>query len=346
MAPLSFRQADWKKPTSEGFAKRSEALWGQWRSLRVKPALKAASALGRGENVDSAKRRRREGGVVGILRLFAAISVFTTVGIVWVLASESYGFFRHVPLRKFLTDTQWTPLFSDKHFGIAPLFVSTLLVTAIACAVAVPLGLLAAVGLYAFLPRRLARKAKPILELLAGIPTVVYGYFALLAVTPLIQKVIPRTSVFNAASAGIVMGMMILPMIASLSEDALSAVPKSIVEGAYALGASRAEAVFRVAVPAALGGIVASVILAVSRAIGETMIVAIAMGQQARLTLDPLVPSETMTAYIVQVSLGDTPRGSLEYQTIFAVGGALFVISMILNVASARVVRRFREAYE
>ena len=291
-------------------------------------------------------RRRKEGAAVWVLRLFAAISVLTTLGIVWVLASESYEFFRHVPLREFLTDKEWTPLFSNKHFGIAPLLVSTLLVTAIACAVAVPLGLLAAVGLYAYLPGRLARKVKPILELLAGIPAVVYGYFALLAVTPVIQKLIPRTAVFNAASAGIVMGMMILPMVASLSEDALSAVPKSIVEGAYALGATRPAAIFRVVFPAALGGIVASVILAVSRAIGETMIVAIAMGQQPRLTLDPLVPSETMTAYIVQVSLGDTPRGTLEYQTIFAVGATLFVISMLLNLASVRFVRRFREAYE
>jgi phosphate transport system permease protein len=291
-------------------------------------------------------RRPKEFAAVLILRLFAAVSVLTTLGIVWVLASESVGFFRHVSIRDFLTDTQWTPLFSEKHFGILPLLTGTLLVTVIACALAVPLGVLAAIGLYEFLPNRIARKAKPALEILAGIPTVVYGYFALLFVTPLIQKVIPRTAVFNALSAGIVMGMMILPMIASLSEDALSLVPKSVIDGAYALGATRSEVIFRIAIPGALSGIVASVILAVSRAIGETMIVAIAMGQQPRLTLDPLIPSETMSAYIVQVSLGDTPRGSIEYQTIFAVGGALFVVTMLLNLASRRFSRRFREVYE
>lgn len=312
--------------------------------MKTTVALPAGSAAGR--ELTRVAMRPAEMLIVASLRLFAAVSVLTTVGIVWVFVSESFGFFRHVSVRDFFTDTQWTPLFSEKHFGIAPLVTSTLLVTAIACAVAVPVGLAAAVGLYEFVPARLARKVKPMLELLAGIPTVVYGYFALLFVTPLIQKIIPRTAVFNALSAGIVMGMMILPMIASLSEDALSAVPKSIVEGAYALGATRVEAIYKVVIPGALSGIVASVILALSRAIGETMIVAIAMGQQPRLTLDPLVPSETMTAYIVQVSLGDTPRGSLEYQTIFAVGATLFAMTMVLNVLSRRFTRRFREVYE
>ncbi len=284
--------------------------------------------------------------IIGCLRICGAVSVLTTLGIVWVLASEAATFFRHVSVVEFFTDTQWTPLFTEKHFGIAPLLTGTIVVTVIACAVAVPLGILAAIGLYEFVPAGLARKVKPALELLAGIPTVVYGYFALLFLTPLIQKIIPRTSVFNALSAGVVMGMMILPMIASLSEDALSSVPRSIIDGAYALGATRTEVIYKIAIPGALSGIVASIILAVSRAIGETMIVAIAMGQVPKLTLDPLVPSETMTAYIVQVSLGDTPRGSLEYQTIFAVGATLFVITMILNFISRRFTRRFREVYE
>ncbi len=290
--------------------------------------------------------RRGEFVIEAVLRLCAAISILTTLGIVWVLASEAFGFFRQVSIVDFLTDRQWTPLFSEKHFGILPLLSGTLMATVIASIVAIPLGLLVAVGMYEYLPPGIARRAKPVLELLAGIPTVVYGYFALLFVTPLIQKMIPRTAVFNGLSAGVVMGVMILPMVASLSEDALSAVPKSIVQGAYALGTSRFAVISRVVVPGALSGIAAAVVLAISRAIGETMIVAIAMGQQPRLTLDPLVPAETMTAYIVQVSLGDTPRGSLEYRTIFAVGAALFVLTMVLNVAAARFTRRFREVYE
>lgn len=246
----------------------------------------------------------------------------------------------------FLTDTQWTPLFADKHFGVLPLLSGTILVTLIAMAVALPLGILAAVGLAEYASDRVRRKLKPILEILAGVPTVVYGYFALLFVTPMMQKVIPQTSVFNALSPGIVMGIMILPMVASLSEDALLSVPKSLPEGAYALGATKLDVVFRVMIPAALSGIISALILGVSRAIGETMIVAIAMGQQPTLTFNPLVPSETMTAYIVQVSLGDTPRGTIEYQTIFAIGAALFVMTMVLNLISRRFLRRFHEVYE
>lgn len=294
----------------------------------------------------SAGRRGAVGerAVVWVLRGCGAISIVTTAAIVWVLFSETVSFFRRVSLLEFLTDTQWTPQFTDKHFGIAPLLSGTLLVSAIACVVAVPLGMAAAVGLGVYLPRQIARRIKPVLELLAGIPTVVYGYVALLFVTPLIKKVLPQTSVFNALSAGLVMGMMILPMVASMSDDAMAAVPKTHVEAAYALGASRLTVVRRVLLPEALSGIVAAIILAVSRAIGETMIVAIAMGQQPRLTLNPLVPAETVTAYIVRVAQGDTPRGSIEYQTIFAAGAALFLITMALNLASVRFVRRFRES--
>lgn len=300
----------------------------------------------RGLSLAERPRRPGETAITWVLRAAAFTSVATTAAIVWILLTEALAFFRRVSIKDFLTDTQWTPLFTDKHFGIAPLLNGTLLVATIACAVAVPLGLLAAVALSNYLPKRIARVVKPILELLAGIPTVVYGYFALLFVTPLIQKLIPRTAVFNSLSAGIVMGMMILPMVASLSDDAISAVPRSYREAAYALGASRLDVIRRVLLPAALPGIVAAVILAISRAIGETMIVAIAMGQQPRLTLDPLVPAETISAYIVRVAQGDTPRGTIEYQTIFAAGAALFVMTMVLNLASARFVKRFREVYE
>ncbi len=267
-------------------------------------------------------------------------SIFTTVGIVGVLVGETYGFFQEVSLGQFFGDTQWTPLFADKHFGVWPLLTATLLTTAIAVATALGLGLLAAVYLSEFSAEGARRVLKPMLEVLAGVPTVVYGYFALTFVTPLLQKFIPGLAGFNALGPGLVMGIMILPVIASLSEDALYAVPASLREGAYALGATRLSAIFRVILPSAFSGIGAAVILAVSRAVGETMIVAIAAGQQPRLTLDPRVPIETLTAYIVQVSLGDTPTGTLEYQTIFAVGMALFVVTLVLNVFAYRLRQR------
>lgn len=292
------------------------------------------------------RRRLGEGVIYVVLLLCALISVLTTVGIIWTLSVETFNFFRQVSIIDFVTDTQWTPLFAEKHFGIWPLLVATALAAGIAMLVCVPFGLLAAVWLAEYAPERVGRAIKPILEILAGIPTVVYGYFALLFVTPLLRNLIPSISVFNALSAGLVMGIMILPMLASLSEDAILAVPRSLREGAYALGATRPEVVLRVVLPGALSGIVAAFILAVSRAIGETMIVAIAMGQQPVLTLNPLVPMETMTAYIVQVSLGDTPHGTLEYQTIFAVGMTLFLMTMTLNLISRRFLRRFREEYQ
>ena len=310
-------------------------------------ARQPLSWLGLSES--SLRRRRGRWGEKALQALFAAfafLSIFTTLGILGVLSWETILFFRQVSLLDFLTDTQWTPLFTEKHFGIMVLASATFLTTVIALVVSLPVGLLAAIYLSEYASERMRRILKPGLEVLAGIPTVVYGYFALLFVTPLLKRFIPSIAGFNALSAGLVMGIMIIPTVASLSEDAIYAVPRSLREGAYALGATRREVVTGVVVPAALSGIVAACILAISRAIGETMIVAIAAGQNPRLTLNPLVPVETMTAYIVQVSLGDTPTGTLEFQTIFAVGMTLFLITLGLNVLSHWFVRRYREQYE
>ncbi len=279
-------------------------------------------------------RRFVDGFMHVLFALCGSISILTTLGIVGVLIYESASFFAHVSLWDFLTDTQWTPLFVDKHFGILPLVCGTFLVSAIAVAVALPLGLIIAIYLSEFCSERNRRWIKPTLEILAGIPTVIYGYFALFVITPALQVFIPSLGGFNALAPGLVMAFMILPMVASLSEDAIYSVPRSLREGAYALGSSKLQMVFGVLIPAALGGISASFILAVSRAIGETMIVAIAAGQQANLTLNPLQAVETMTAYIVQISLGDTPHGTLEYSTIFAVALALFLITLVLNQLS------------
>lgn len=275
-----------------------------------------------------------------MFRACGVLSVLVTLGIIGVLLSESIGFFREVSLGEFLGDSQWTPLFADKHYGVWPLLSGTLLTTLVAVLVAIPFGLLAAIFLSEFAAPRLRRVLKPTLELLAGVPTVVYGYFALTFVTPLLKGVVPDLAGFNALSPGIVMGLMIVPIVASLSEDAIYAVPPSLREGAYALGAGRFSTIWRVVVPCALSGIAASVILGFSRAVGETMVVAIAAGQQPTLTLDPRVPVETMTAYIVQVSLGDTPTGTTEYRTIFAVGLGLFVITLALNLLSYWMRRR------
>lgn len=275
----------------------------------------------------------------------AAVSVFTTVGIIGVLAFETAAFLREVPLLSFLFGTEWTPLFANKQFGVLPLVAGTVLVSAIAMAVAIPMGLLSAIYLSEYAPSGVRRVLKPVLEVLAGIPTVVYGYFALQFVTPLLQQFLPTLSGFNALSPGIVMGLMILPLVSSLSEDAMQAVPRGLREGAYALGATRMQTALQVVVPAALSGITAAFILAVSRAVGETMIVAIAAGQQPRLTANPFVPIETMTAYIVQVSLGDTPHGTIEYRTIFAVGMLLFLMTFSLNLVSNWLRDRFREEY-
>ncbi len=281
-----------------------------------------------------------------ILKLTAVVTILTTVGIIWVLLSESIEFFKEVSLKEFITDKEWTPLFANKHYGILPLVAGTLLTTVIAISVALPIGITIAIYLSEYAPKKLRKIIKPLLEVLAAVPTVVYGFFALMVVTPFLQQIIPSMSGFNSLSAGIVMGIMIIPFVSSLSEDALSAVPKSLRNASYGLGATRFQTAFKVMVPAASSGIIVSVILAFSRAIGETMIVAIAAGQQPRLTANPLVPVETITAYIVQVTLGDVEHGTIEYKTIFAAGIALFVFTFILNNISFYIRKRFREEYE
>ncbi|HEX9886500.1 MAG TPA: phosphate ABC transporter permease subunit PstC [Longimicrobiales bacterium] len=280
------------------------------------------------------------------LFLCAGLSTLVTVGIVLVLLRETVGFFSQVSVLEFVTETRWTPNFEEKHFGIAPLVVGSALVAGGAALIALPTGLLTAVFLSEFAAEPVRRVLKPLLEILAGIPTVVYGYLALTFVTPLLRMVVPATNVFNAAAAAIVVGIMIIPTVASLSEDALRAVPDALREGAYGLGATKFEVSTRVVLPAALSGILASFILAISRAVGETMAVTIAAGGLANLTLNPFEPVLTMTAYIVQVSLGDTPQGTIVYQSLFAVGMALFVITLAMNVLGQWVLGRFREVYE
>ncbi|HEX6709958.1 MAG TPA: phosphate ABC transporter permease subunit PstC [Rubrobacter sp.] len=296
---------------------------------------------------DSRARHFRERAVKVVLAACAYLSVLTTFGIVLVLLFETLDFFKKVSIFEFLTGTEWSASFQGQaKYGILPLVSGTLLTTAIAIAVALPLGLSAAIFLSEYASARLRRWLKPALEVLAGVPTVVYGYFALTLVTPFLKAtVLPELDVFNALSAGLVMGVMIIPTVASVSEDSIYAVPRSLREGAYALGATKREVATRIVVPAALSGIVAAFILGVSRAIGETMIVAIAAGAQPALTLNPLSSVQTMTAYIVQVASGDTPRGTTTYQTIFAVGSTLFVMTLMLNIVSYWFVRRYREKY-
>jgi phosphate transport system permease protein len=289
--------------------------------------------------------RRFEFAIESSLFLCAVLSIGTTVGIIVVLARETVAFLSEVPVAEFLFGTEWTPLFATPKFGVLPLVAGTALVSLIAMLVALPMGLLSAIYLSEYAQDRVRRVVKPVLEILAGVPTVVYGYFALSFVTPLLQRYIPDLPSLNALGPGIVMGIMILPLVSSLSEDAMRGVPQGLREGSYALGATKMQTSLRVVVPAAFSGITAAFILAVSRAVGETMIVAIAAGQQPRLTLDPTVPIETMTAYIVQVSLGDTPQGTLEYRTIFAVGMLLFLGTFMLNLASAWLRERYREEY-
>lgn len=281
-----------------------------------------------------------------LLAISGLVTVLTTVGIVWVLVSESWDFFSAVSIVAFLTDTEWTPLFAQKRYGILPLLSGTLLTTFIAIATALPLGLTIAIYLSEYVHKSVRRSLKPALEILAAVPTVVYGFFALTVVTPFLQSFIPDLSTFNALSAGLVMGIMIVPLITSLSEDALYAVPKSLREASYGMGATRFQTSFKVVVPAASSGIMVSVILAISRAIGETMVVAIAAGQQPNLTFDPRQAVETITAYIVQVSLGDVQHGSMEYRTIFAAGITLFVFTFLLNNLSYWIKRKYQEKYE
>lgn len=291
------------------------------------------------------------GGRVAHLAFFlsALLGVLVTAGIIFVLIFETIAFFREVSFFDFIGSTQWSPLItSDQSFGVWALVSGTILVAVIALAVAVPLGLLAAIFLSEFAPDRVRNVLKPLLEILAGVPTVVYGYFALLFITPIIRDVlnIPGVSIFNALSAGIVMGIMVLPMISTLSEDAMAAVPRSLREASFALGATRMETAVRVVLPAALSGVIASIILAFSRAIGETLIVTIAAGQNPNFTLDPRETIQTMTAFIVQISLGDTPQGSLAFRTLFAVAMTLFVFTLGMNLIAQYLTRRFREEYE
>ena len=276
----------------------------------------------------------------------ALITIAITIGIIAVLAIEAFRFFKEVSIFDFFTDTQWTPLFTDKHYGILPLLSGTLLTSFIAISVALPIGLSISIYLSEYAPKSFRKTVKPLLELLAAVPTVVYGFFALIVVTPFLQQFIPGLSSFNSLSAGIVMGIMIIPFISSLSEDALHAVPKALREASYGMGATKLQTAFKVVVPAASSGIIVSIILAISRAIGETMIVAIAAGQQPRLTFDPTVPVETITAFIVQVSLGDVQHGSIEYRTIFAAGITLFVFTFLLNTLSFRIRKKYQEKYE
>ena len=295
-----------------------------------------------------ARPRVAESGIAVLLFCAALVSVATTVGIVVALARPTIAFFSQVGVVEFVTGTTWSPLFANPRFGVLPLVSGTLVVTAIALIVAMPFGLGAAVYLSEY-ARPGARKVfKPMLEVLAGIPTVVYGFFALSAVTPFLRAILPGDGpeIFNALAAGLVMGIMIIPTVASLSEDAMSAVPAGLREGAYALGSSKMQVAQRVVVPAAMSGIVAAFVLGVSRAIGETMIVAIAAGGQPNLSLNPLEGMQTMTAFIAAAGIGDQPTGSLGYKTIFAVGSLLFLMTFVMNVISIRLVRRFREVYE
>lgn len=294
------------------------------------------------------RQHKTERLVGGLLFVCATVSVLTTIGIIIVLVTEALLFFRSVPLFDFLTGTVWTPLFAGQEsYGVLPLVSATLMVTLLAMLLAVPLGLMSAIFLSEYASPRLRAILKPTLELLAGIPTIIYGFFALTFITPdILKRIWTQTSVYNVLAAAIAVGIMITPLIASLSEDAIRSVPRAMREGAYALGATKLEVSARIIVPAALSGIVASFILAMSRAIGETMIVAIAAGSKAQMVTDPLGPGQPMTGYIVQVVSGDTERGSVVYYSLFAVGLLLFVMTLGLNIFSHWFVRRFREVYE
>ena len=290
-------------------------------------------------------RQARDRVVEAVLLACGLVAVFTTVAIVFILVKESIAFFDHVTLWEFLTGTTWTPLFADAKYGILPLIAGTLTVTGVALLVAIPLGTLIAIYLSEYASHRLREVVKPVLELLGAVPTVVYGYFALLMVTPLLQKLIPDLPGFNMLSAGLVIGLMIVPYVASVSEDAMRSVPRYMREGSYAMGATKLQTAIRVVIPGALSGIAAAYILGISRAVGETMVVAIAAGMQPTMTFDPREPAATITAYIVQVSLGDLPHESIGYQSIFAAGLVLMVITLVFNVIGFFLTRRFREAY-
>jgi phosphate transport system permease protein len=301
---------------------------------------------GAGPMLRARRRRIGEDVVKGVLFVCALISVATTFGIVVALFVPAFEFFQEIPIADFLTGTNWSPLFEPAHFGVLPLVSGTLLVTAIASLVAMPLGLGAAIYLSEYASPHTRGILKPALEILAGIPTIVFGYFALTFMTPLLRDLGIQVDIFNTLSAGLVIGVLLMPTVASLSEDAMGAVPRDLRDGAYALGSTKVQVATRIVVPAAVSGIVASFVLAISRAVGETMIVLIAMGQQPNLTLDPREAAETMTAFIAATGAGDVPTGSLEYKTIFAVGALLFVLTLVMNVVAIRLVRKYREVYE
>ena len=302
----------------------------------------------RAESLTLAPPRKRWGEAVikGILALCALVSVATTLGIVLALFLPAFQFFQEVNFLDYITGTEWAPLFLQANFGVVPLIAGTLSVTFWACLVAIPFGLGAAIFLSEYARPRTRNVLKPALELLAGIPTVVFGYFALTFVTPLLRDLGIHVEIFNALSAGLVMGVMIIPTVASLSEDAMTAVPRDLRDGAYALGSDKLQVSTRIVVPAAVSGIVAAFVLGISRAIGETMIALLAAGQQPNLSFDPRQAVETMAAFIAATGAGDVPTGSLEYKTIFAVGATLFAMTLVVNAVAIRLVRRFREAYE
>lgn len=293
----------------------------------------------------SFRRNLRERFIEVLLLLSAMLSVAIMLAIIVMLTKESFVFFQYVSIWEFLTDTQWTPLFDDAHYGILPLVSGTLVSSFIALLVALPLGTLIAIYLSEFAPFTVREIAKPFLELLGGVPTVVYGYFALLFVTPLLQIIFPELPGFSLLSAGLVMGIMIIPYVSSMTEDAMRAVPMNLREGSYAMGATRFQTAIRVVMPAAFSGIAAAYILGISRAVGETMVVAIAAGMQPNLTWNPMEPAATITAYIVQVSLGDLPHGSIGYQTIFAAGLTLLLLTLVFNIIGHVLRKRYREIY-
>jgi phosphate transport system permease protein len=308
--------------------------------------LATREAIGAQAILRAGGRRWGEEAIKGLLALCALVSVATTVGIVVALLEPALEFFRTVDFLDYVTGTRWAPLFSPPDFGVLPLVAGTASVTLWACVVCVPFGLGAAIYLSEYARPRTRAFLKPTLELLAGIPTVVFGYFALTFVTPLLRNIGLDVEIFNVLSAGLVLGVMLIPTVASLSEDAMSAVPRDLRDGAYALGSTKLQVSTRIVVPAAISGIVASFVLAISRAIGETMIVLIAAGQRPTLTFDPREAVETMTAFIAATGAGDVPTGSIEYKTIFAVGLTLFVLTLVMNAVSIRLVRKYREVYE
>ncbi len=301
---------------------------------------------GAGPVLRARRRRIGEDVIKGVLAVCALISLATTVGIVIALFVPAFEFFQEVSIVDFITGTEWAPLFEPAHFGVLPLVAGTLLVTAIAALVALPLGLGSAIYLSEYAGPRMRGTLKPALEVLAGIPTIVFGYFALTFMTPFLRDVGIHVDIFNPLSAGLVMGVYLIPTVASLSDDAMGAVPRDLRDGAYALGSTKVQVATRIVVPAAVSGIVASFVLGISRAIGETMIVLVAMGQQPNLSFDPREASETMTAFIAATGAGDIPTGSLEYKTIFAVGATLFLMTFVMNIVAIRLVRRYREVYE